>query len=162
MPHVVYRVAIASDVPALARIRAAEWESEPYWIQRITGYLEGKLHPKGALAQRAILVALENGVTIGFAAGHLTRRFDCDGELEWLDVVRSRRRQGIGSEMVRALAGWFLNHGARRICVDPGNPSARRFYAQLGAEHLNQHWMLWPDISIVLTPSSAVASSSEC
>jgi hypothetical protein len=73
MPEFVYRVAVPSDVPALARIRAAEWESEQYWLQRITGYLEGKLHPKGALAQRAVFVALENGVTVGFAAGHLTR-----------------------------------------------------------------------------------------
>lgn len=162
MPDVMYRTAVPSDVPALARIRAAEWESEQYWVQRITGYMEGRLHPQKALAQRVIFAAVENELIIGFVAGHLTRRFDCEGELEWIDVVRSRRRHGIGSEMVRLLARWFVDQRARRICVDPGNPSARQFYAELGAENLNQHWMFWPDISILLRPASAGASNSEC
>ncbi len=162
MPSVIYRQAVPADVPALARIRAAEWESELYWMRRITGYIEGKLHPHKALAERVIFVALENAMIIGFVAGHLTRRFDCDGELQWIDVVRDRRRRGTGSEMVRLLARWFLDQRARRICVDPGNPSARQFYARLGAENLNQHWMLWTDISILLRPTSAGASNSEC
>lgn len=162
MPDLIYRTALPSDVPQLARIRAAEWESEQYWVQRITGYMEGRLHPQKALAQRVIFAALENDVIIGFVAGHLTRRLDCEGELEWIDVVRERRRRGIGSEMVRLLARWLVQQHALRICVDPGNPSARQFYAQLGAENLNQHWMFWPDITILLRPTSAGASRSEC
>ena len=162
MRTVIYREAVPADIPALARIRAAEWESEQYWTRRITGYMEGRLHPQKALAERVVFVAVEHDAVVGFIAGHRTRRFECDGELEWIDVIRERRRQGIGSEMVRVLARWFLEQRAKRICVDPGNPSARRFYAQLSGENLNQHWMFWPDISVVLRPASAGASASEC
>lgn len=150
MPGVIYRKAVSADVPALARIRAAEWESEQYWTRRITGYMEGRLHPQKALAPRVLFVAIENHMVVGFIAGHLTRRFNCDGELEWIDVIRERRREGIGSEMVRILARWFVDQSAHRICVDPGNPPARLFYARLGAENLNQHWMFWPEISTVI------------
>jgi GNAT superfamily N-acetyltransferase len=156
MPSLIYREAVLADVPSLARIRAIEWESEQYWTERITGYMEGRLHPQKALAPRIVFiasefVASEQGEIIGFVAGHLTRRFDCEGELEWIDVIRERRGRGIGSEMVRILARWFAEQDARRVCVDPGNPSARQFYARLNAQNLNQHWMFWPDISMLIS-----------
>jgi len=48
--------------------------------------------------------------------------------------------------MVRLLANWFVEHQAKRICVDPGNDRAKRFYEKHGAEKLNQHWLVWSDI----------------
>src|SRR5690348_12551773 len=66
MPGVIYREAVLADVPALARIRAAEWESEKYWTDRITGYMEGRLHPQKALAPRIIFVASDNSQIIAF------------------------------------------------------------------------------------------------
>lgn len=162
MPGVIYREGVLADVPALARIRATEWESEQYWTNRITGYIEGRLRPQKALAPRMVFVASQDGEIIGFVAGHLTRRFDCEGELEWIDVIRERRRQGIGSEMVRILARWFAKQDVRRVCVDPGNPSARQFYAQLNAQNLNQHWLFWPDIASSLTAIPNGGSAFEC
>lgn len=162
MPGVMYREATLADVLTLARIRAAEWESEEYWTNRITGYMEGRVHPQKALARRIIFVASQDSEIIGFVAGHLTRRFDCEGELEWIDVIRERRRQGIGSEMVRLLARWFAEQDARRVCVDPGNPTARQFYAQLNAQNLNQHWMFWPDITSSLMPMPTGGSAFGC
>lgn len=159
---VIYREAVLTDVPALARIRAAEWESERYWTDRITGYMEGRLHPQKALAPRILFVASHDSEIIGFVAGHLTRRFDCQGELEWIDVIQERRRQGIGSEMVRILAKWFAEKDARRVCVDPGNPAARQFYARLNAQNLNQHWMFWPDIASLLMPGATESSGFGC
>ena|SRR5436190_7745809 len=89
-----------------------------------------------------------------FIAGHLTRRFGCDGELEWLDVVAECRRTGVAGELWRALATWFAGHQARRICVDvdPQNAPARAFYRKHGAQDLNAHWFVWPDTSVVATP----------
>ena len=162
MPGVTYREAVLADVPALVRLRAAEWGSQQYWTNRITGYMEGRLHPQQALAPRIILLASDDSEIVGLVAGHLTRRFDCEGELEWIDVIRERRRQGIGSEMVRILAKWFAGQHAKRVCVDPGNSSARQFYARLNAQNLNQHWMFWPDISRVLTPSASEGSAFGC
>jgi hypothetical protein len=92
MSTVQYRQGIKSDIAAMARIRASEWGTEEYWIARITGYLDGELHPQKALIPRVIYVALENASLIGFIAGHLTQRYNCDGELEW-----SRRWDSAGA-----------------------------------------------------------------
>jgi hypothetical protein len=35
---------------------------------------------------RVSYVAFEQGLIVGFIAGHLTRRYGCDGELEWINV----------------------------------------------------------------------------
>ena len=46
------------------------------------------------------------------------------------------------------LGGWFAEYNAHKICVDaqPRNADARAFYASHGAEPLNDHWLVWPDI----------------
>src|SRR5690349_12976882 len=126
-PTALYREATEPDIPAIARIRAAEWGGEEYWKQRIAGYLNGELHPQQALRPRVIYLALESDEVVGFIAGHLTRRFGCDGELEWINVIPSRRGSGIASKLLRYLWAWFTRQKAARICVDvdPGNITAR-------------------------------------
>jgi hypothetical protein len=71
----------------MSRIRATEWGAEEYWVNRITGYLDGTHNPQKALPQRVIYVAIQEESVVGFIAGHLTERFHCDGELEWINVV---------------------------------------------------------------------------
>jgi len=88
----VIREGVLADVRRLARLRAAVWGTEQYWHDRIGGYMRGELHPQQALAPRVVLVAEGGEDIVGFIAGHLTRRFGCDGELEWLDVVAECRR----------------------------------------------------------------------
>jgi len=147
-----YRLADKSDVPAMARIRAAEWETEEYWRVRISRYLNRELHPQQALMPRASFVALEGESLVGFIAGHLTGRYACDGELEWINVVPECRGSAVASELLRLLAAWFAEQKASRICVDvdPANTTARRFYLLHGAENLNEHWLVWNDIKVVL------------
>ena len=91
MATIQYREARESDISALARIRAAEWETEEYWRKRIAGYISGQVHPQKALMPRVVYVAVEDDQVIGFVAGHLTRRFECEGELEWVDVIRTHQ-----------------------------------------------------------------------
>jgi ribosomal protein S18 acetylase RimI-like enzyme len=154
MQTVHYRLAKKSDVLSMARIRAAEWETEGYWRGRISGYLDGELHPQQALMPRVSYLALEGESLVGFIAGHLTRRYACDGELEWINVVPERRGTEVASELLRLLAAWFVEQRASRICVDvqPSNATARRFYTRHGAESLNAHWLVWNDIKVVLGP----------
>jgi hypothetical protein len=90
MPTVHYKLVERSDIPAMARIRAAEWETEAYWNTRISRYLDCELHPQHALIPRVSYVASEGGCIVGFIAGHLTRRHACDGELEWINVIPER------------------------------------------------------------------------
>jgi ribosomal protein S18 acetylase RimI-like enzyme len=152
MATVHYRLADKSDVPAMARIRAASWGTQEYWEVRISGYMDRKLHPQQALMPRVSYVALENDAVAGLIAGHLTRRHKCDGELEWIDVISECRGSGVASELLRLLAAWFVGQKASRICVDvqPTNTVARRFYMRHGAVELNPYWLVWSDIKVVL------------
>lgn len=114
-------------------------------------YLAGEHHPRHALAPRAMWLAEKAGRPVGYVAGHLTRRFACDGELEWIYVVGEERRRGVAAELVRLLAAWFVEKGARRICVDLGDERARGFYLRLGAVDLRKHWLVWNDIGLLGT-----------
>ncbi len=84
---------------------------------------------------------------MGFVAGHLTRRFHCDGALQWVNVVEAQRGKGIAGQLLRAMGAWFVEQQAQRICVNvaPENVVAGRLYANHGARSLNEHWMVWED-----------------
>ena len=150
---VLFREAAKTDIPAMAQIRAASWGDGEYWEKRMLGYMECEIHPQKALKPRVVFVASEKEAVVGLIAGHLTRRYECDGELEWIDVVAERRGSGIATGLLERLAEWFVAQKALRICVDvqPKNTVARRFYRKHGAAELNPHWMVWNDIRKVLT-----------
>ena len=143
----LYRMATEADIAGMAEIRVREWGTREQWEQTISLYLAGLHHPRHALAARACYVALEDGRVVGFAAGHRTRRFGCDGELQWMNVLPEQRRTGVASELLRLVANWFVSQSAFRICVDvrPDNTAARAFYRRHGAEELNTHWLVWTD-----------------
>lgn len=146
MQVIKYREVKDEDVPMLAKFRSANNEEQIFWEQRITGYLKLTHHPQKALQQRVIFVAEDEKKIIGFIAGHLTQRFNCDGELQWINVIETYRNKGIGFKMICVLNKWFIQHNAFKICVDPGNEFARRFYKKYGAENLNNHWLFWKDV----------------
>jgi hypothetical protein len=106
MATLTYGEAETSDVPAMARVRAAEWGSEEYWRNRITAYLAGELHPQHALKPRISYVCYAGDFLVGFIAGHLTLRYSCDGELEWINVIPQQQGSGVACELLRLLAGW--------------------------------------------------------
>ena len=147
-----YKEAEKSHIPGMAKIRAAEWGSEEYWNHRIAGYMNCELHPQQALMPRVAYVALHQNAVIGFIAGHLTKRYDCDGELQWINVIPEYRGNKVAEELLRLLAAWFTAQHALYICVDadPENAAAQKFYKKHGAENLNKHWLVWKDISILL------------
>ena len=148
---VTYRQAEYFDIPEMARIRSISWGDEKYWTCRIAAYLNGELHPQHALPPRVGFVALHGKDVVGLIAGHLTRRYDCDGELEWIDVLPANRGTGIASKLLALLADWFVQHNAVRICVDvqPMNKTARSFYMRHGATELNKHFLVWNEIKAV-------------
>ena len=141
------RVATLQDVPAMAAMRARNWETEEFWQVRIGGYLRGSHSPQQALRERAAFVAAEEGLVVGFVAGHRTRRFQCDGELQWIDVEAAHRGRGIAGKLMQAMGAWFVAQDALRVCVNvaPENVAARRLYARHGAVSLGEHWMVWED-----------------
>ena len=149
MSVIQYREATEADLPVIARI-LADWQTEEYWNMRVSGYYHHELHPQKALLPRVMYVAVHSGSIVGFIAGHLTERFGCNGELQWINVLPGFRKKGIATALLRLLAKWFVEQNALFVCVDPGNEQARKFYAGSGAGNLNEHWMAWKDFSIVL------------
>lgn len=150
---ITIRAAISSDIPAMAAIRASEWQTPEYWIARISGYLAGYHSPPKALPARTIFVATENNLVVAFVAGHLTTRFACHAELEWITVLAEKRGQGIAGLLLEKIARWFIEQNALRICVDPMLPheactrnSARRPSTAIGwsgkipAKCSAKHW----------------------
>ena len=152
MQQIKYKEAELSHIPAMAKIRVAEWGTEEYWINRISGYINCELHPQHALLPRVIYVAVKDDELIGYIAGHLSRRYEFDGELEWINVAAEHRGSGVAFELFHMLAEWFVLQGAKKICVDvdPENLVARNFYIKNGAEYLNAHWLFWKDINASL------------
>ena len=148
----LFRVSEARDIAAMALIRTREWGEVEYWENRISGYLDGRLSPHHALAPRHCYIAAEENELVGFVAGHLTRRYDCTGEIQWINVAPEWRSRGVASELLWLLAKWFVEQGALRVCVDvdPSNAVARAFYRLHRAEELNRHWLVWNDISVLL------------
>jgi ribosomal protein S18 acetylase RimI-like enzyme len=148
MEALQYRRATAPDIPALARIRREGGWDGGAPEERMALYLAGEHHPQHALLPRIMFLALADSVPVGYIAGHLTRRYECDGELEWMFVSPAHRRAGVAGALLRLLATWFAEQGAARVCVDvePSNTAARHFYRSRGAVDLNPHWLVWNDI----------------
>ncbi len=132
----------------MAVLRSHHSETAGYWEPRVGHYLAGLHSPQQAKPDRAAFVAEEGAQVVGFVAGHLTSRNQCDGELQWINVAPDRRGQGIARQLLFSMATWFVGQNAHRICVDvdPANTPARRLYAASGAVPLNPHWMVWEDI----------------
>ena len=148
MPGAIeYREANSSDLQAVARLRSGD---EQYWITRVTAYFNKEQHPQQALLPRVIYVAIDSEKIIGMIAGHLTKRFGCDGELQWIDVTEEYRGKGIAAELLQMLSKWFIEQKAFFVCVDVGSEAGRKFYKKFGAENINEHWMGWKDIRVVL------------
>ena len=138
-----------TDITELSAIRSLEWGSQEYWVERISKYMKRKPGPMQALAERVVLVAVDSKQIVGFAAAHLTTRYNCDAELQWINVMPDFKQQGVASELLKAILDWLVKRDVRKVCVDvsPENITAEKFYAKHGAERLNEHWMIWNDIS---------------
>ncbi|NER12864.1 GNAT family N-acetyltransferase [Leptobacterium flavescens] len=147
-----YREVNTSDIPDLAKLRSMDWGTREYWTNRISGYIGGERNPQYALPPRVLYVASDNEKIIGFIAGHLSSRFNCDGELQWINVHPTYQRKGIASELLKVLTKWFVGQQARKICVDadPDDEKAQNFYKQNRARKLSEHWLVWDDIGVLI------------
>lgn len=148
---IFYRRCTTDDAHMLANLRGED-ESGGAGEERMHGYIEGTYYPGEALDPRVVFAAFNGDRCAGYIAGHLTTRYQCDGELEWIYVTPDHRGTEVASVLMRHLAEWFVERNARRICVDvePQNAIARRYYAKHGAKPFKPYWMLWDDIAVAL------------
>lgn len=148
---ITVRAANDDDIPIMAEMRATEWGDRSFWAERIMRYKRGEHSPQQALPKRELFVAVDDGIVVGFVAGHQTRRFDCDGELQWINVAKHKRGEGIGDKLLAQMGVWFVEHNTQRICVNvaPENSTARQLYARCGAKPFNKAWMVWENARLM-------------
>jgi GNAT superfamily N-acetyltransferase len=147
-PEILYREATSADVAAMEQSRVGDAEAGAA-DERMRSYFDGISHPREALLPRTGFVALDNNVVVGYIAGHLTRRFGYQGEVQFLYVAPKYRRQGIAAELLRRMAAWFSVQNATRVCVNVNvdSPQASPFYLSQGASVMNKYWYVWDDIT---------------
>ncbi|WP_224484523.1 GNAT family N-acetyltransferase [Robertkochia aurantiaca] len=132
----------------LARICASELGNYHYWIQRLDGYLNLEGNTQFARNKRIVYVAVEKGKPVGFIAGHLTSRWECDGELQWFFCHSALNRTFTTEKLFTLMRNWFVNQGVKSVCVnvEPDNYRIRDLYSSFGAKVLNDQWLIWKNI----------------
>ncbi len=153
------RPALRTDLDCIACVQARTMVAAPYYDRaiderqelqrlrpRICGYFDGTYHPSFSQADRTMVVA-DCVQVVGFGAGQVSTRLGCTGELQWMFVLPTWQRRGIGAALLSALAEWFGRLRSTRVIVDapPDNP-CRAFYVKHGAIPLDAYWLHWPDI----------------
>jgi len=148
-----FREAIESDIPELARICAKEGQPIEFWNARLFGYLKNEFNPFQALDSRVIFVAIREGIPVGFVAGHITRRSDYPGHVQWIGVSPEYQRMGIGSELVWILAGWFVERQITKVRADVDIEfiGSSDFFNYHKAQLQNKRWLCWEDIRTILS-----------
>ena len=147
-----YREATLLDVPEIARLCAETNLEEGYWRARLIGYMKLEFNPHQATNQRLMYVAVYKGMVIGFVAGHLTKRQEYAGQIQWIATDVKHRRSGVGSELLWIMAGWFIDHqvASVRVDLDPENTTGQAFYQYHHAASINRYWLYWDDIRVVI------------
>lgn len=145
-----YREATPHDVPGLETMRQPDLDAGPA-DPRMAVYLRREHHPQKALMPRVMYLAESPDGPIGYVGGHLTERYGCEGEVQYLYVSPEHRRLGVATELLRMVMSWFGERKASSICVDvdPENQGARAFYHRHGAVYLNSHWLVWDEPPLV-------------
>lgn len=85
---------------------------------------------------------------IGYLSGHLTTRFDLDAEIQSFYILKQEQRKGIGTALLLEFAAWLIQQNAKSLCVGiKAENKYRSFYLKYGGEYLNEHWIIWKDMT---------------
>lgn len=109
-----------------------ETRTAPHWA--VAEY-EGMLRRGAGRLRRALFVAVDGRVLMGFAVGKVVGvGRDAEAELESVVVRGEARRQGLGSALCRAAMEWSRKEGAEVITLEvrSGSSGAVRLYGGLG------------------------------
>ena len=146
------------DVEAIVDVTFRSFEdafNKPFYMEREAAihrwkaYMRKEHHPRDAKDPRIVYVSIINGEIVGFVAGHLTERLGLAGELQSIYVLPGHQQQGLGTQLVIALAKWFEKWNAKAVCVDHKGGS-EGFYIKLGARPNEHGWLVWDNFLDVL------------
>jgi GNAT superfamily N-acetyltransferase len=140
------REAGAGDADAIARLHAASWRTA-YRGALSDAYLSGPIEAERQTVWRErlgrhdpdqfVVVAESGGETVGFACAYGGHDPQWGTFLDNLHVTPALKRQGIGAQLMAAVAQWSAGHYPGQglyLWVLDSNDSAKRFYARMGGE----------------------------
>ena len=162
MADTLIRPAMPTDAAAIAQVRVDAWRTT-YKGMIPAAYLAAMKVEDSAVLWAKILtagpnatsvfVAVEGGIVIGFASGHMLPepKHGLDAELSAVYLVDGAQRAGVGRRLVAAVAAAQRAHGAQGLIVwvIAGNKAARAFYEKLGAELLIEQPFTWDGMELV-------------
>ncbi len=104
--------------------------------------------PQTSKPGRVVYKAVIDDKIVGYIAGHLTTRYNMDAEIQSFYILKGHQRNGIGKQLLNSFINWMKQQGAKSLCVgfDPANPY-KSFYLKQGGKYLNEHWIIWDDVS---------------
>ena len=175
------RPALADDVDSIATLHAESWRTTyrgqygdafldgPVFDDRLTAWSARFASPA---ANQRVIVA-EGDHVVGFACA-----FGDDDErwgtlLDNLHVDASRKRSGIGTQLIREMAMWARGEDASHrlyLWVLEANAPARRFYERLGATNVERREFeppgggtsvtlryAWDDVGVLIARADALS-----
>ena len=162
MADTLIRPAMPTDAAAIAQVRVDAWRTT-YKGMIPAAYLAAmRVEDSAALWTKiltagpnatSVFVAVEGGIVIGFASGHMLPepKHGLDAELSAVYLVDGAQRSGVGRRLVAAVAAAQRAHGAKGLIVwvIAGNKAARTFYERLGAELLIEQPFTWDGMDLV-------------
>jgi ribosomal protein S18 acetylase RimI-like enzyme len=144
--HIQYRVGVADDSDGVAALHADSWRHH-YRGAYSNAYLDGDIISErqdvwaSRMAEqgedRGAIVALENGVIVGFVYTVLDADDRWGALIDNLHVRITLKRRGIGSTLLRAAGEFVAGHRPSTgmyLWVLEQNQPAQRFYAASGGE----------------------------
>jgi ribosomal protein S18 acetylase RimI-like enzyme len=86
------------------------------------------------------VVAVDNGVVVGFAQSYVVKRRETVGELDWLHVDPDSRGRGIGAQLLKRVEAAMVEHGVARLegRVLVANEAGADFYEQQGYDQVGE------------------------
>lgn len=130
---------------------------EAFWLARWSGYLTEGSRARGSLGDGFALIGELDDVPVGFAAYHHTRRFGTEAELQSIYVLKDAQGRGVGTALLREIAGRLAADGTRTMCVGHATGSRyNRFYQKHGATPIGPEYSAWRDVGALAARLGAV------
>jgi GNAT superfamily N-acetyltransferase len=107
--------------------------------------------PATSKPERAMFKAVSGEAIIGYIAVHLTSRYDKDAEIQSFYVLKDHQRKGVGRGLLLKALEWLEAHHAKSLCVGISSKNPyQAFYIKYGGRYLNENWIFWDDIGVII------------
>ena len=140
----IIRKAVPEDLRSIAELYVKNHKaayrgllSDDYLDGLTTEYALDKWGKFRISTDSELITAYEGDVFLGFAAGIPDSELEETWYLESLHVSDKAREKGVGTALIKAIAGEGYNRGFLKmsVCIVRGNDRAGDLYRKLGAEH---------------------------